>query len=89
MGGQVRRGEKASPIVFWKKIQKTITDEVSGETRIGTFPIANTLAEIRYGGERAYYNVTGDYIHMPLMERFTGTDTSTPRKLFTGRPCMS
>jgi antirestriction protein ArdC len=119
VGGQVRRGEKASPIVFWKKIQKTLEDQATGETRTETFPIArpwslfnaeqqdgwtepeppkpespaeviehvrrfiaNTLAEIRSGGERAYYNVAGDYIQMPPIERFLGTETSTPTEAF-------
>jgi antirestriction protein ArdC len=31
VGGQVRKGEKASPIVFWKKIKKALTDEATGE----------------------------------------------------------
>jgi antirestriction protein ArdC len=119
VGAQVRKGEKASPIVFWKKIKKALTDEATGETVIGTFPLArpwsvfnaeqqdgwtepeppasenparviehvrqfveSTLAEIRHGGERAYYNRAGDFIQMPPMERFTGTATSTPTEAY-------
>jgi antirestriction protein ArdC len=121
VGGQVRKGEKVSPIVFWKMIEKTLDDETTGEPKTGTFPIAkpwsvfnaeqqdgwpepeppqpenpaeiiehvrqfiaNTLAEIRYGGERAYYSPAGDYIQMPPMERFTGIDTSTSTEAFYG-----
>ena len=119
VGGQIRRGEKASPVVFWKMIEKTLEDTSSGETKTKTFPIAkpwsvfnaeqqdgwsepeppkpespaeviehvrqfvaNTLAEIRYGGERAYFSPAGDYIQMPPMERFLGTDTSTPTEAY-------
>jgi antirestriction protein ArdC len=118
-GGHVRRGEKASPIVFWKKIRKTVTDEATGEEKTEVFPVArpwpvfnaeqqdgweepappvpenpaqviehvrsfvaDTLADIRHGGERAYYSVTGDYIRMPTMERFQDTGTSTPTEAY-------
>ena len=32
--------------------------------------IAATGADIRHGGERAFYNLTGDYIQLPHRERF-------------------
>jgi antirestriction protein ArdC len=32
--------------------------------------IASTGADIRHGGERAFYNLTGDYIQLPHRERF-------------------
>ncbi len=45
--------------------------------------IANTRAEFRYGGQRAYYrhrssNGEGDFIQIPDLDLFTGTPTSTP-----------
>jgi antirestriction protein ArdC len=33
--------------------------------------IAATGADIRHGGERAFYSLTGDYIQLPSRERFT------------------
>ena len=32
--------------------------------------IAATGADIRHGGEKAFYNLTGDYIQLPHRERF-------------------
>lgn len=40
--------------------------------------IAGTGADIRHGGDRAFYRPVGDFIQMPSKEAFTGTDTSTP-----------
>lgn len=37
--------------------------------------VANTSAEIRHGGQNAFYLPGEDYIQMPLKELFTGTDT--------------
>ena len=49
--------------------------------------IANTRAEFRYGGQRAFYRRlssagTGDYIRIPDREMFIGTETSTPTETF-------
>lgn len=38
LGGCVRKGEKATPIVFWKWIEKKGTDPETGEPRKGRFP---------------------------------------------------
>jgi antirestriction protein ArdC len=40
------------------------------------FFVGNVGADIRHGGERAYYQPAGDFVQMPDRERFTGT-TST------------
>ncbi len=37
-GGNVRRGERGVPIVFWKWLEKESTDE-AGETRVRRFPL--------------------------------------------------
>lgn len=119
-GGQVRKGEKGSLVVFYKEF--TVTDE-SGEadddgfTSAGgkrlfarastvfnaaqvdgwTAPevdehepvefdpiveadrfVTGTGADIRHGGDRAFYRPAGDFIQMPPRDTFTGTDTSTP-----------
>lgn len=39
---------------------------------------AATGADIRYGGDRAYYRRSDDHVQMPERERFTGSATSTP-----------
>lgn len=40
--------------------------------------VAATEADIRHGGDRAYYSRSSDHIQMPERERFTGTKTSSP-----------
>ncbi len=37
-----------------------------------------TTADIRHGGNKAYFIPSKDYIQMPDRERFTGTETSSP-----------
>lgn len=49
--------------------------------------LANTKAEFREGGQRAFYrhktaNADGDFIQMPPRNLFTGTATSTPTESF-------
>jgi antirestriction protein ArdC len=53
---------------------------------VDTF-IANTGAEFREGGQRAFYrhkssDGTGDFIQMPPRDLFTGTATSTPTESY-------
>src|SRR5262245_11757495 len=40
LGGFVRKGERAVPIVFWKVFEQTDTDAVTGEEKAQRFPIA-------------------------------------------------
>jgi antirestriction protein ArdC len=119
IGAQVRRGERASPVVFYKRSAFETRDgnsEPTTETRLfarssrvfnadqvdgfaaeDSAPplpdqterlgraeafIAATGADIRYGGDRAFYCPSGDYIRMPVRERFTGTATSTATEAF-------
>lgn len=119
VGGQVRKGEKASTVVFWKIMEKEAEDPQTGEPVKETYPIArpwsvfnaaqqegwrepeppppedpariiehvrefvaNTLADIRHGGDRACYRQAGDYIQMPEMSRFRGTRTSSPTEAY-------
>lgn len=44
--------------------------------------VANTRAEIRLGGDRAYYLPSGDFVQMPPPAAFTGTDTSTATEAY-------
>ena len=39
--------------------------------------IAATGAEIRFGGDRAFYVPSQDFVQMPVLEDFKGTDTSS------------
>jgi antirestriction protein ArdC len=119
IGAQVRRGERASPVVFYKRTEFQAEDdqgEPTTKTRLfarssrvfnadqvdGFQPenlapvlpdqterlqqaeafIAATRADIRYGGDRAFYSPAGDFISIPARERFTGTATSTATEAF-------
>jgi len=44
--------------------------------------VAATGADIRHGGQNAYYSTTNDYIQMPPKERFTGTATISPTESY-------
>jgi len=46
--------------------------------------VAATEAEIRHGGNRAYYSRGTDHIQMPERERFLGTETSSPTEAYYG-----
>jgi antirestriction protein ArdC len=48
---------------------------------VGKF-IAATSADIRYGGNRAYFSPGADYIQIPPREAFTGSKTSSPTESF-------
>lgn len=110
-GGFVRRGEKASQVILFKPIVKTVTAD-NGEETEKTFPLMRTFsvfnaqqtvglehlhagqgsidateveqrferaeevidatgADIRYGGNEAYYNRRSDYIQMPHRHQFS------------------
>lgn len=114
VGAQVRRGEKASTIVFYKQFERVPDPdhpEDDGRRRVGrassvfnadqvegynppasaalpstptdhtqVHPRADTLitgtgADIRYGGDQAFYHRKEDFIQMPDRQRFTGTTT--------------
>jgi antirestriction protein ArdC len=111
LGGQVRKGEKGSVIVFYKQTNVEINNTESGEpenksvlyarssnvfnveqvdgwqpprpatpdpkrvlVEVERFVMA-TFADIRIGGDRAYYRPGTDHIQMPDRDRFTGTET--------------
>ena len=111
LGGQVRKGEKGSVVVFYKQTNIEVSDTDSGErenksvlyarsSRVFNVeqvdgwqaprPAASdpikvlveaerfvmvTSADIRFGGDRAYYRPRTDHIQMPDRDRFTGTET--------------
>ena len=106
LGAQVRKGEKSSPVVFWKVFDKDEeqTEEPSENdrrrfmargysvfnasqvegyeappavilppsVRIGRAEdfFANLGAEVRHGGNRAYFQCSTDHIQMPPFEAF-------------------
>ena len=43
---------------------------------------AATGADVRHGGDRAYYRRSTDHVQMPDRERFTGSETSTPTEAY-------
>ena len=111
LGGQVRKGEKASVVVFYKQESVDVSEIDTGERKkksvlyarssrvfnvdqidgwqaprpAASDPVAvlgaaerfvtATSADIRVGGDRAYYRPRTDQIQMPDRDRFTGTET--------------
>jgi antirestriction protein ArdC len=112
LGGHVKRGERATKIIFWNLTNKTSIDQKTGEEKdeklffckeysvfnlsqcsgdaldrfrvarpatnfIDCGPaeeaIAATGAEIRHGGNRAFFNTTHDFIQMPIKEAFNSS----------------
>lgn len=111
LGGSVRRGEHGTRVVFWKPIEKEVTND-DGDTETEAFfllreyvvfnveqtegkaldtfrvqpgiksnndfedcdlaekIIAATNADIRFGGNRAYYQPQADFIQMPPKASF-------------------
>lgn len=110
-GGYVRRGQKASQVILFKPIVKTVTTD-DGEETEKTFPLMRTFsvfnaeqtvglehlhagqgsldsteveqrfqraeeviestgADIRYGGNEAYFNRSADHIQMPHRHQFS------------------
>jgi antirestriction protein ArdC len=118
LGAQVRRGERASLIVFWKEFEQEIEDETTGKReRKKTFfaraswafnadqvdgwaPLdtternlvqvldqaetftAATGANVRHGGDRAFYRRSTDHVQIPERERFAGSATSSPTETY-------
>ena len=115
---QVRKGERASLIVFWKELEGEVENKETGkrERKKTLFARASSVfnadqvdgwtppaapernlvqaldqaeaftaatgADVRHGGERAYYRRSTDYVQMPDRERFTGSETSTPTETY-------
>jgi antirestriction protein ArdC len=117
-GAQVRKGEKASLVVFYKELEFETADTDTGEAAVGKRLMARaswvfnadqvdgyilpapevpnpvqaiaaaeafvlgTGADIRYGGTRAFYRPSEDFVQMPPKELFTGTATSSATESF-------
>ena len=115
---QVRKGERASLIVFWKEFEGEVENKETGkrERKKTLFARASSVfnadqvdgwtppaapernlvqaldqaeaftaatgADVRHGGERAYYRRSTDHVQMPDRERFTGSETSTPTETY-------
>jgi antirestriction protein ArdC len=114
LGGNVRKGEHGSPVVYADRITRTETnqkgEEVENEIpfmkgytvfnceQIEGLPAhfypapspsapaaeriasaetfaASTRAEVRHGGNRAYYSCGGDHVQMPPFECFKDTES--------------
>lgn len=118
-GCQVRKGEKGTPIVFFKPLEierkgadggpekatiplirlSTVfnADQVEGyaspaaldteedktaRLRAADLFVGNAGADIRHGGDAAFYRPSADYIQMPNRSQFIGTDTSTATEAY-------
>ena len=113
LGGQVRKGEKGSVVVFYKQTDFEVSNTETGEQENKSVLCARsshvfnaeqvegwqapkpavrdsaqvlgeterfvtaTSADVRIGGDRAYYQPGADHIQMPDRDRFTGTETIT------------
>ncbi len=115
LGGAVRKGERASPVVFASTISRTETDEKTGQDQDREIPFmksysvfnveqidglppdfyapaaprldpvhrldsaegffAATGATVRHGSNRAYYNVSNDFVQMPPFEAFRDVES--------------
>ena len=115
LGGQVRKGEKGSLVVYANTITKTEQDEATGEDVEREIPFmkgytvfnaeqvdglpahfyamekptldpvaridraeaffAATRADIRHGGNQAYYTAGGDYVQMPPFPAFRDAES--------------
>lgn len=115
LGGQVRKGEKGSLVVYANKITRTETDEATGEEQERDIPFmkgytvfnaeqvdglpahfyavqaptldpvariehaerffAATGADVRHGGNQAYYTAGADRVQMPPFETFRDAES--------------
>jgi len=115
LGGQVRKGEKGSLVVYANTITRTETDEATGEEQERDIPFmkgytvfnaeqvdglpahfyalaapaldpvarnaraesffAATGAEVRHGGNQAYYTAAADQVQMPPFEAFRDAES--------------
>jgi antirestriction protein ArdC len=44
--------------------------------------VAHAAADVRHGGQRAFYRQSDDFIQIPEKTQFTGTDTSSPTETY-------
>lgn len=111
LGGQVQKGEKGTPIIFYRKYEPVkVEDEkvddrpryfarssrVFNSDQVGGYStpkkevkslvdiinqaeevVGSTGADIRHGGDRAFYHHGEDFIRIPEKELFKGTKTSS------------
>lgn len=115
LGGQVRKGEKGSLVVYANTITRTETDEATGEEQERDIPFmkgytvfnaeqvdglpahfyafaapaldpvarnaraetffAATGADVRHGGNQAYYTAAADHVQMPPFEAFRDAES--------------
>lgn len=123
-GAQVRKGAKASHVVFYKQIDVDAdgaeddtskvrlfaratpvfnADQIEGWTdpepaslpvaagaeilpAVETF-VASTGADVRHGGDRAYYDQTSDHVQMPDRALFFGSTTSNRTEAYYSTLC--
>ena len=67
----------AEHVVGWQPPKRLAPNTAEVLDNVETF-VAATKADIRHGGDRAFYKRSTDHIVMPERDRFTGTKTSSP-----------
>ncbi len=65
----------ADQVDGWRSIKPPVIPDPAEVLEHAESFVAATRADIRHGGDRAYYKGSTDHIQMPLRDRFTGTDT--------------
>jgi len=65
----------------WTPPKAIVPNEVEIRTHVEAF-IAATRADIRHGGDRAFYDMRDDYIAVPHPEQFMATETSSATECF-------
>ncbi len=67
----------ADQVDGWQSLKPPVIPDPAEVLEHAEAFVAATRADIRHGGDRAYYKGSTDHIQMPLRDRFTGTKTST------------
>jgi antirestriction protein ArdC len=71
----------AEQVEGWAPPAPTKPNEVEVREHAEAFIVA-TRADIRYGGDSAFYDIPGDYIALPQAEQFLATETSSATECF-------
>jgi antirestriction protein ArdC len=71
----------AEQVEGWTPPKPERRSEVEVRAHVEAF-LAATRADIRYGGDQAFYHVPGDYIAVPYPDQFGATETSSATECF-------
>jgi antirestriction protein ArdC len=71
----------AEQVDGWTTPKPIVRNEVEVREHVDAF-LAATRADIRYGGDMAFYDVSGDFIAVPHPDQFVATETSSATEGF-------